>query len=70
MSLIETGESFTIDTSDSDFRREYKQEALNRIKGRERLFYSTNVDNIDIYTDTPYTKELIKFFKMRERRLS
>jgi len=65
----ETDEDFLIDTSDSDFRRQYRKDALQRIKERERLLRSINVDNIDIYTDASYTKELIKFFRTRERRL-
>ena len=65
----ETGEDFLIDTSDSDFRRQYRENGLQRIKEREEILRSINVDNIDIYTDAPYTKELIKFFKTRERRL-
>ncbi len=65
----ETGEDFIIDTGDSNFRRQYKQDNLKRIKEREGLLRSINVDNIDIYTDRPYTMELIKFFRMREKRL-
>ena len=65
----ETDEDFLIDTSDPDFRRQYRKDGLQRIKERERLLRSINVDNIDIYTDAPYTKELIKFFRTRERRL-
>lgn len=65
----ETEESFYIDTSNLKLRRQYKEDALKRIKERQRFFRSINVDNIDIRTDIPYTAELIKFFKMRERRL-
>lgn len=65
----ETGESFYIDTSNLKLRSQYKEDGLRRIKERQRLFRSINVDNIDIRTDIPYTTELIKFFKMRERRL-
>jgi len=66
----ETGKSFTIDTSDSNFRKKYQEDAVKRIKERQKLLRSINVDNIDIRTDTPYEKELIKFFKMREKRLA
>ena len=69
LSDAETGEDLLIDTSDSNFRMQYKKDGLQRIKERGRLLRSTNVDNIDIYTDMSYTKELIKFFRMRERRL-
>jgi uncharacterized protein (DUF58 family) len=66
----ELGENFFIDTSDSGFRKRYKQNAIQRIKEREKLLSSINVDNIELRTDVPYDKELIKFFRMRERRLT
>jgi len=66
----ETAKSFTVDTGDKSFRERYNHDALRRIKERETSFRSVNVDNINVYTDKPYVKELIKFFKMRERRLS
>lgn len=65
----ETNENFIIDTSDANFRKKYNQEALRRINERKRLLRSVNVDNIEVSTDAAYMKELIKFFKMRERRL-
>jgi hypothetical protein len=36
---------------------------------RKRAFGSISVDHIDIRTDKPYIEEMIKFFKMRRRRL-
>jgi uncharacterized protein (DUF58 family) len=65
----ETGKKFTVDTSDRNFRKEYKNDAFKKFKERQKLLRSINVDNIDIRTDMPYTKELIKFFKSRERKL-
>lgn len=64
----ETENNFIIDTSDANFRREYAQRAEQRIKERKKLFYSVNVDNINVCTDQPYDKELIRFFRMRERK--
>ena len=69
LSDAETGESVVLDTNDANFRRQYNQDALARIKERQKLLRSINVDNIDIRTDVPYMQELIRFFKMRERRL-
>ncbi len=66
----ETGENFTIDTSDEKFRKRYRHDAILRMTETERLFHSVNVDNIAVKTDESYVKELIKFFKMRERKLS
>ena len=65
----ETTEDFVVDTSDAGFRRQYNKDALQRIHERKQLFRSINVDNIEVTTDGVYTKELVKFFKMRARRL-
>jgi len=65
----ETGKSFTIDTSSSAVRKKYKINALRMTAEREAIFRSVKVDHIDIRTDIPYTKELYKFFRMRERRI-
>lgn len=65
----ERGEGVLIDTSDADFRKKYSDNAAKRVLGRKQFLRSINVDNIDIRTDTPYTKELVKFFKIRERRI-
>jgi uncharacterized protein (DUF58 family) len=66
----ESGDERTIDTSSKDFRKEYAHAAQIRLKTRKELFRSAGIDNIDIYTNVPYTKELIRFFKMRKKRLS
>jgi len=66
----ESGEDFVVDTSEAGFRKRYREDSLRRIKERERLLRSVNVDNMDMRTDVPYTKELIKFFRMRERKLA
>ncbi len=65
----ETGESFLIDTSDRKTLREYKKNSLQRFEERQKLFRSISVDHVDIRTDIPYSKSLIRFFKMRERRM-
>ena len=66
----ERNKSLFVDTGDANFRKKYKKDALRRIKERENLFRSINVDNIAIRTDVPYDKEIIKFFRMRERRMT
>lgn len=70
MSDPEKQKDIIIDTSDSDFRKQYNQNALERISNRRKLLHSIGVDNIDINTAIPYEKELVKFFRMRERRLA
>jgi len=65
----ETGESYLIDTSNADLRENYHRNSLQRFHERKKLFQSINVDSIDIRTDVPYSKILIAFLKMRERRM-
>ena len=65
----ETGESRLIDTSRAALRKDYHKNSLQRFQERKKLFQSINVDSIDIRTDIPYSKTLIAFFKMRERRI-
>jgi uncharacterized protein (DUF58 family) len=59
---------FILDTSDKTLRQEYAQMNQQRIKQRESLFNSLQVDAIDVRTDIPYSKSLLKFFRSRERR--
>ena len=65
----ETGEPYEVDTQDPKVRRIYGENSAEIIAGREEVFRSAKVDSIAIRTDQPYTEPLIKFFKMRERRL-
>ncbi|MFH1553215.1 MAG: DUF58 domain-containing protein [Candidatus Omnitrophota bacterium] len=66
----ETGVPYIVDTSNSKARKLYKINAARRVDQRRRLFRSVNVDSIDIRTDQSYVEPLIRFFRMRERRLA
>ncbi|MFQ5953275.1 MAG: DUF58 domain-containing protein [Candidatus Omnitrophota bacterium] len=66
----ETGEPYVVDTSDPAVRRSFEEKASRLMAERKELFNSTKVDNIDIRTDQSYVEPLIKFFRMRERRLA
>jgi uncharacterized protein (DUF58 family) len=66
----ESGEPYEVDTQDPDARRIYWENSAAMIAKCEEVFRSTKVDNIYIRTDQPYAEPLMKFFKMRERRLS
>jgi len=66
----EAGYERTIDTSDNSFRAEYTRTSHERLKDRKELLRGAGIDTIDIYTNASYTKELIRFFKMRKRRLA
>ena len=65
----ETGDPFEVDTSDPALRKAYEQRAADLVSKRTGVFRSTGVDNIDILTNLSYVEPLIRFFKMRERRL-
>jgi uncharacterized protein (DUF58 family) len=65
----EKGTFFTVDTSNPAVRRAYAERSRKMFDDRTHLFGSAAMDHIDIRTDKPYVEELIKFFKMRKRRL-
>lgn len=64
----ETGELILIDTGSLKVRNQYEKLGAAR-KGRLRdMFRSIDVDQIEIYTDRDYVKDLVRFFRTRERR--
>jgi uncharacterized protein (DUF58 family) len=65
----ETGKMMTVDTGDPSLRREYSRMAARRLDGRARFFRSMNVDHVDIWTDRPFSDELVRFFAMRKRKM-
>jgi uncharacterized protein (DUF58 family) len=64
----ETGETFLVDTSSLDVRKEFAAATNTAVLEREKLFRSLNVDYIDIRTDQSYIEPLIRFFRMRAKR--
>ena len=64
----ETGETITIDTSNSGFRRRYEGTNAERFSQLKSLLRSINVDCISISTGKPYINDLIQFFHQRHRR--
>ena len=64
----ETGEVVLIDTSSKRVRRQYEGSAVQQHDELERMLRSVNVDCINIQSDKPYLQELIRFFRMREKR--
>jgi uncharacterized protein (DUF58 family) len=65
----ETGEIVLIDTASTRARAEFRRLAEERIQQRAGLFRSAGIDAISVQTGEPYVSELLKFFRMRERRL-
>ncbi len=64
----ETGYRCLIDTSDARVRDAYAQEAWKRQQIREERLKKARVDTIHVSTNRPYTTELYRFFRMREKR--
>jgi len=65
----ETGERILIDTRGGEARRKYEEYCSSELNSRRELFHSSGLDSIEINTGKPYFNELIRFFRMRERRL-
>lgn len=64
----ETGELIMIDTGSLSVRNQYEKIGAAQ-RGRLRdLFRSIDVDQIEVFTDRNYVKDLVTFFKTRERR--
>ena len=64
----ETGKTVLIDTASSRTREEFHSLAVERMQRRTDLFRSAGIDAINIKTEKSYVNELLKFFRMRERR--
>jgi uncharacterized protein (DUF58 family) len=64
----ETGERIIIDTSSMAVRRQYEQLGTSRQESLRKLFRSIDVNHLEILNGRDYVLDLIRFFKMRERR--
>lgn len=65
----ETGEQILIDTSDPKVRAVFCDLARQKKEDRQKFFRSIKLDFIDLSTDQAYVDELIKFFRMRAKRI-
>ena len=65
----ETGETLLVDTTDEQVRKAYRLLTEEKFEQRLSTFKAAHIDYIDIRTDTPYIDTLLKFFRMREKRL-
>lgn len=65
----ETGERALVDTFDRGVRENFKARAQDRLAARQEALRAAGVDQIEIRTDTDYMVPLVKFFRMRERRV-
>jgi uncharacterized protein (DUF58 family) len=65
----ETGERALVDTFNRKVREEFALKALLRLEALRRLLRSASVDHVEIRCEADYMLPLIKFFRMRERRI-
>jgi uncharacterized protein (DUF58 family) len=69
MEDAETGEQYLVDTSSAAVRQAYAERAKLRRETLRRLARSSQVDLIEVATDGRHLEALVRFFKLRERRL-
>ena len=65
----ESGETLLVDTTDEQVRKAYRLLAEEKFQQRLSTFKAAHIDYLDIRTNTPYIDTLLKFFRMREKRL-
>jgi len=64
----ETGEIVLIDTGRAGIRKRYERLGREQSDRFRELFSSMGVDQIEVMTDRDYVPNLVRFFRMRERR--
>ncbi len=64
----ETGQLLQIDTGSSEIRTRYQALAAERRDRLRQIFHSMDVDQIDVTTNRDYIRDLVRFFRARERR--
>jgi uncharacterized protein (DUF58 family) len=65
----ETGETIVIDSSSLSVRSDYERIGAESRRQLNDLFRRLDVDQVEIETDHSYVDAILKFFRMRERRL-
>jgi uncharacterized protein (DUF58 family) len=64
----ETGEVVLVDTGSAMVRKEYATLGAARQARLAELFRSMGIDQVEVFTDRDYVRDLVRFFRMRERR--
>ncbi len=64
----ETGESYMVDTSSAALRREFARLAAEKSEYLQKSLRSMGIDHVGVEAGSEYIPELVKFFRMRERR--
>ncbi len=65
----ETGERLILDSSDSKLRKRFEAAAAEREARLDKLFKSLRIDRVAINVEGSYIEPLMKFFKIREKRM-
>lgn len=65
----ETGETLLVDSGSRRVREKFSRLAQERDQELEKLLKSLRIDKIDVSAETSYVEPLMKFFKVREKRL-
>lgn len=64
----ETNQMMMVDTSSARVRDAYRQRTATQFRVLEARLQASKVDLIPVETHKPYVPELIRFFRMREKR--
>ena len=64
----ETGETIILDSSNKDFRRQYKEHTQSIQETFVRRLRRRGIDNFQFSTDSDYVKALREFFHLRKNR--
>lgn len=65
----ETGETLLINSAKRKVRETYRRNAEKRDEELDKLLKSLRIDKIDVSAEASYVEPLMKFFKVREKRL-
>jgi uncharacterized protein (DUF58 family) len=65
----ETGRWFLLDTGNRQVRRAYAEAAVRRREQLAQLARAARVDLVEVSTDGSHLDALVRFFRLRERRL-
>ncbi len=64
----ESGRRTVMDTGSAAVRRRYEALGLERQAKLRQAFRSMGIDHIEVFTDRDYVRDLVRFFRNRERR--
>ncbi len=64
----ESGEIVTVNTSNKEFRRNFKLSTERIYREKIQLLAKNNIDHIEVWTDEPYIYPIMKYFKAKEKK--